>query len=115
MLQVGVVAVFLLAAALYTAPSVIAAVKGRKRWLTIVVLNILLGWTLVGWLVALVMSLDLKPRRPAWMKRTPRPRKAVKPSTAAARQEMLDPPEVHEDVYAAWLEEGAGLNAGGKG
>ena len=42
-------------AAIYFAPTMIA--MGRKRGGAIVALNILLGWTLIGWVVALVWAL----------------------------------------------------------
>ena len=120
MLQVGVVSVFVAAAAIYAAPSLIAVLRGHRRWALVIVLNILLGWTLVGWLLALAIALQIAPRRPAWMKRIQRPRargKAVAqvaPEASGARGDPNDPPQIREDVYAAWLDQGAGLEAGGQ-
>lgn len=41
---------------LYFVPTVIAAISGKKNTMAIFVLNLLLGWTFVGWVVALVWS-----------------------------------------------------------
>jgi len=42
--------------ALYMLPWAIAATRGKSNQALIGVLNLLLGWTLVGWIVTLVMS-----------------------------------------------------------
>jgi len=48
---------------LYTLPWAIAATRGKANLDTIVLVNVLLGWTIVGWWIALVMSvLDHKVR-----------------------------------------------------
>ena len=114
MLQVGVIVAFVVASAIYAAPSVIATLKRHRRWGLVVALNILLGWTIVGWLLALVIALGLAPKRPAWTKRTRKPRSRLQPAAAriAADKETIDPPIVHEDVYEAWLDEGAAIPAG---
>ena len=47
------------AAALFTAyflPSIIASRRGHRQAGAITVLNLLLGWTLLGWVIALVWS-----------------------------------------------------------
>src|SRR5438094_5884390 len=46
----------LLALALHFLPSIVAAVRHHQNFAAIFVLNILLGWTLIGWVVALVWS-----------------------------------------------------------
>ena len=116
MLQVGVVVAFLAASALYAAPSAVAILKGRRRWLLVLAINILLGWSIVGWLLALAIALDITPRRPAWTIRARKPRS--KPATAAVpterdeipvRRDANDPPEIREDVYASWLDQGAAI------
>jgi hypothetical protein len=48
--------------ALYFLPSLIAAVRSHHQQVAIVGLNLLLGWTLVGWVVALVWALTAIPR-----------------------------------------------------
>ena len=60
----GIVAVaFLLFAgmALYFLPSVIAAIRQKRNAFAIFMLNLLLGWSFVGWVVALVWSLSAEP------------------------------------------------------
>ncbi len=46
---------------IYFLPSILAVVARRRNSATIVVLNILLGWSFVGWVVALVMALMKDP------------------------------------------------------
>lgn len=51
-------ALFILGASfiIYFAPGIIAERRGRDGSGTIVVLNLLLGWTVIGWLVLLVVA-----------------------------------------------------------
>ena len=55
----GVFALILLAllAAFYLLPSIIAISKGLRNAGAICAMNILLGWSLIGWIVALIWSL----------------------------------------------------------
>ncbi len=48
----------------YFIPSLIALLRGKKNLLAIIALNFFLGWSLIGWVVALVWSLssDYKPQ-----------------------------------------------------
>ena len=56
-LFLGVVLVgLLLSVAFYFLPSILAGLRGTRRQLGIFLLNLLLGWTLVGWVVALVWA-----------------------------------------------------------
>ena len=41
----------------YFLPSIIAAARSKRDLLSICVLNFLLGWTAIGWVVALVWAL----------------------------------------------------------
>ncbi|HMK31233.1 MAG TPA: superinfection immunity protein [Terriglobales bacterium] len=41
---------------LYFLPTIIAAVRSKRDTLAIFLLNFFLGWTLVGWIVALVWA-----------------------------------------------------------
>ena len=41
----------------YFLPSIIAAIRGAKHGLAIGTLNLLLGWTVAGWIVALIWAL----------------------------------------------------------
>jgi len=46
--------------ALYVLPTIIAVARGKRNILGIVLVNILLGWTFVGWIVALVWACIVK-------------------------------------------------------
>lgn len=48
---------------LYFLPSLIAIIKGRRNKTAIFALNILLGWTFIGWVVSLVWSLTYNPNK----------------------------------------------------
>ena len=58
--------VFAVLAGTYFLPSIIAGIKKRKNSVDILVLNIFLGWTIIGWIIALMWavtgksSLDMK-------------------------------------------------------
>jgi hypothetical protein len=43
--------------AVYFVPTIIAAIRRVKNILGIVLLNVLAGWTFVGWIIALVWSI----------------------------------------------------------
>jgi len=47
---------FLLSLFLYFIPSIIAFIFKKKNLLAILLLNIFLGWTLIGWVAALIWS-----------------------------------------------------------
>jgi hypothetical protein len=40
----------------YFLPSIVALVRGKRDTLSICLLNFFLGWTLIGWIVALVWA-----------------------------------------------------------
>jgi hypothetical protein len=40
----------------YFLPSIVALVRGKRDTLSICLLNLFLGWTLIGWIVALVWA-----------------------------------------------------------
>ena len=42
---------------LYFLPSIIALARSKHNMVTILLLNFFLGWTAIGWIVALVMAL----------------------------------------------------------
>ena len=54
-----------LAVLLYFVPWLVAATKKKKNSWAIGALNLFLGWTLIGWLVALVWALTVDPPSPA--------------------------------------------------
>lgn len=59
-----IVAAWVAAILVYMAPSVVALRRGvTNRW-SVVVVNLLLGWTVVGWAVALAMAVRDKPTLP---------------------------------------------------
>jgi hypothetical protein len=43
--------------ALYFAPVIVAAVRAIHNGGGVIVVNVLFGWTLIGWVIALVMAL----------------------------------------------------------
>ncbi len=54
----GLVAIILIVGclALYFLPTIVAAKRGHKHGSAIAILNLLLGWTFLGWVAALVWS-----------------------------------------------------------
>ena len=60
-----VVLLFIAGVTIYFLPSMIAIFRSHRNALSVVVLNLFLGWTLVGWVVALVWSLYKEPPAPA--------------------------------------------------
>lgn len=43
--------------AIYFLPSIIAGMKKRKNSVDILILNTFLGWTILGWIIALIWAL----------------------------------------------------------
>jgi hypothetical protein len=56
---IGVVVLFFL----YMLPTFIATARGHKNVLAIGVLNLFLGWSLLGWLAALIWSFTYQERK----------------------------------------------------
>ena len=52
-------AIALIVLALYLIPSIIAITRNKRNQIAILVLNILLGWTFIGWVVAIVWALTV--------------------------------------------------------
>jgi nitric oxide reductase large subunit len=48
-------------AALYFLPTIIAVTQHRRNAALVAVINVLLGWSFLGWIVALVMALTKDP------------------------------------------------------
>jgi hypothetical protein len=48
----------------YFAPSAVAFIRKVPNTWSIVVLNLFLGWTLIGWVVALAMAVRTVPPKP---------------------------------------------------
>jgi hypothetical protein len=57
------VEVLILAALVYFLPTVIALARGHHNGFAIFLTNLLLGWTMIGWLVALIWSVTAVARR----------------------------------------------------
>jgi hypothetical protein len=51
----------LLALILYFVPTIIAHMRDVQNYAKIIFVNLLLGWTVVGWIAALIWSLRAKP------------------------------------------------------
>ena len=49
---------------LYFLPTIIAAVRGRQLG-SVGVINLLLGWTVIGWVIALAIAASDRPARTA--------------------------------------------------
>ena len=55
--EIGLILVMLPALAVYFVPTIVAIARHARNVLGIVLLNIFGGWTLVGWIIALVWSI----------------------------------------------------------
>ena len=53
---IGVLFFIVLGAAFYFLPTIAAFVKGTPNKMSILIINLFLGWTFVGWIVALAMA-----------------------------------------------------------
>lgn len=53
----GLIIILAILAALYFLPTIVASQRGHQATAAICVLNIFLGWTFIGWLIAFVWSL----------------------------------------------------------
>jgi hypothetical protein len=49
--------------AIYLLPSIVALLRKSAKTTAVVIINLLLAWTVIGWFVALVMAFA-SPRRP---------------------------------------------------
>jgi hypothetical protein len=54
---VSAVIIFIVLAAIYLLPSIVAALRKHLSEGAIVLVNIVFGWTLLGWLIALIWAL----------------------------------------------------------
>lgn len=53
--------------AVYFIPGIVAVLRRKRDWLAICVLNLLAGWTVLGWVVAMVWA--VMKDRPDWGER----------------------------------------------
>jgi hypothetical protein len=96
----------LLLALFYFLPTIVALVRGHLSAAAIAILNLLLGWTVVGWIVALVWSFsgDTKANRLRFARPTftERPIEVVPPEPPPRR--ALPPPPIATTDWGAPLE-----------
>lgn len=57
LIMIVIVLVFIV---LYLFPSVIAIKKKHKDLIKILIINIFLGWTIVGWIISLVLAINMQ-------------------------------------------------------
>lgn len=120
MIRILASVVFVVAVVGYAVPTVIAILKARRRLPLIAAIDILLGWTIVGWFIALAMSLELRLHLPKLQQKARARTAPIAFSVAQAittaespapSREYVEPPAVRDDSYAGWLENGAALEA----
>lgn len=58
---VGGLILFLFIAAVYFIPTIVAGIRKVPNLGSVIVINLFLGWTLVGWVVALAMAARSQP------------------------------------------------------
>jgi hypothetical protein len=58
----GLLVGFLLLACLYFLPTIIAVARSVPNTGSVAVINVFLGWTFIGWVVALAMAARSRPR-----------------------------------------------------
>jgi uncharacterized membrane protein len=59
----GVLLVVLIGLAAYFAPTIVAFARQHHQANTVLVINLFLGWTFIGWVVALAMAVGAVERR----------------------------------------------------
>lgn len=52
----GVVVIVIISTGLYFVPLIVAAIRGVSNTGSVAVINLFLGWTVIGWIVALAMA-----------------------------------------------------------
>jgi hypothetical protein len=67
-----------IAACVYCAPILICCLRGHPNVLAIAALNLLTGWTFVGWTIALVWSLKHFDPALEWLPREPKRPKPIR-------------------------------------
>lgn len=50
------VSVLIFSLLVYVLPMIVALIRGHRQTLAISVTNVVLGWTIIGWIVALIWS-----------------------------------------------------------
>lgn len=57
----GIAILFILAVGFYFIPTIVAAVRHVPNLGSVIVINLFLGWSVIGWVVALAMAARSKP------------------------------------------------------
>lgn len=93
---------------LYLLPSIVAEVRKAPNKGSIIVINVLLGWTIVGWVVALAMAArDVPPRpQPTPFAQPPQPGQFAQPPQPTQfaqppQPEQVAPPPQPDQVAQA--------------
>ena len=55
--EVELILFLLLGLPVYFAPTIIAAIRKTRKFVAILILNLLAGWTVVGWVASLVWAI----------------------------------------------------------
>jgi T4 superinfection immunity protein/putative oligomerization/nucleic acid binding protein len=84
----GSTALTLFVVAIYFIPTIVAIVGRHRRWLLIALINVLFGWTIIGWLVAVALLATRRRSEPMYVAAPPQAATAV-PSTRAEQLEKL--------------------------
>jgi uncharacterized membrane protein len=61
---VGTFIVVVLVLALYMLPAIVASFRHKRNEISITLVNVFLGWTFIGWVVALAWACSYEPPRP---------------------------------------------------
>lgn len=87
---------------MYFVPTIIAISRGHHNALAIGILNLLLGWTFLGWIAALVWSVTATYARPQLhQQHYPQPRLHPNQQRTVEKQ-----PEITGNGFSEWLSEG---------
>ena len=62
-IMIGILVIIGLGVALYMLPTIVASMVGSHLTVAIFIINLFLGWSLIGWVVALAMAFIPRPKR----------------------------------------------------
>lgn len=62
-MEVVVLLMVVVSLVVYFFPAAVAAARGKSNTGAITLLNFLLGWSLIGWVIALVMACGVEPKK----------------------------------------------------
>lgn len=88
----GGVLAFLVIAGFYLLPAVVAAIRKVPNAGSVFVINLFLGWTVIGWVIALAMAARLTPPPPVHQTFTSQPLETsspARPETSTAGRATL--------------------------